>query len=423
MLKVVLIIATFMKILLMIDRWLKDKIRLDPSKKHVILIKGPRNSGKSVLLRALFSEHDPSVHWIDGDCLSHREFYSGVEMNGNHNFMDGKEVIIIEQVQRFEDPARTIHQIFERFSFTHLVITASVSIDLFSGYHSLQDFNYEELILHPVSYTELTREFGKTVEDRFFEDRLRFGCYPVIVEDNHANRMEIMNSLIDDFLCKDLFANDRIKKNAILTRLLKLLAERIGEIISFNDLAKNTGVDKETIERYIDALERAYIIFQLNTFSGNSKLELKKSRKIYFFDNGIRNAILSDFSPIHERKDVKVLIENYLLSERVKYNYSRGYFPRLGFWKTVQQLEVSYLEQGDHLMEAFVLHDINNLISRSLKAFSKSYPEAQITRIDPKGISKFISNDYNSYENEKEYNNKRINTRKDIEDQSEWEVD
>jgi predicted AAA+ superfamily ATPase len=196
--------------------------------------------------------------------------------------------------------------------------------------------------------------------------------------------------LSDSYLYKDLFAYEGIKKPSLLQKLLKALALQLGNEVSYNELSRLIGADKETVERYIDLLVKAFVIFTLPGFSRNLRTEIRKSRKIYFLDNGIRNAILSNYTPIGLRTDSGALWENFLLSERRKLNSYQDYYGGIYFWRTTQQQEIDYLEEQDNIMNAYEFKWGQGKQKQVPLTFSRAYPHSSFQSINPENFKNFV---------------------------------
>ena len=194
---------------------------------------------------------------------------------------------------------------------------------------------------------------------------------------NPGNEKKILSALSDSYLYKDLLSYHKLKKPIILQNLLKALALQLGNEVSYNELAKTIGADKETVERYLELLEKSYVIFRLNAFSRNVRNELKKSRKIYFYDNGIRNAILGNYTPIELRQDVGALWENFLISERYKLLNDTGFYGFRYFWRTTAQQEIDYLEEIDGKLNAYEFKWKTKGSHRIPKTFINSYTKTE----------------------------------------------
>jgi predicted AAA+ superfamily ATPase len=235
-----------------------------------------------------------------------------------------------------------------------------------------------------VSHTSLLEEL------RLIPHRMIYGYYPEVVS-NPGKEQIILKELSDSFLYKDILSFESINKPDKIVRLLKALAYQIGSQVSFNELAQLVGLDAKTVERYIDILEKSYIIFRLSTFSRNLRNELKSSRKIYFWDLGIRNLLISDLSQLENRTDVGPLWENFTIAERLKRNIYNNSIAQFWFWRTQQQKEIDYLEEENGQLNAYEFKWNDKKANvRVPESFTKAYPEATFHVITPKNADEFL---------------------------------
>jgi len=234
---------------------------------------------------------------------------------------------------------------------------------------------------------ELASNFGRLEETRQLEQRLIYGAYPEIVT-NPADAEDHLKLLSGSYLYKDLFILEKINKPVILDKVVRALALQIGSEVNYNELGKTVEADKKTVERYIDLLEKAFVVFRLPAFSRNVRNEIKKGKKIYFFDCGIRNAVIGNFNKLHTRNDVGALWENYLVSERIKLIY--GSQIKSFFWRTVQQQEIDYIEQLDDKLSAYEFKWSEAKKAKISKTFTNAYPETKNYIIAKKNYENFL---------------------------------
>jgi uncharacterized protein len=246
-----------------------------------------------------------------------------------------------------------------------------------------------EYELYPFSFQELSNHTNLVQELSNLENRLVFGCYPEVV--NHSgNAREYLESLAESYLFKDIFTWQQIKKPEKLLKLLQAIAFQVGNEVSYNELGNMVGLDNQTVENYITTLERAFVIFRLQPLSMNLRKELKTKRKIYFYDNGIRNAIIAQFSPIETRTDIGALWENYFISERLKMNAYNGIKVNSYFWRTSDQQEIDYIESRDGVYQTFELKWNPNKSPKLSKTFASAYPNNSYNVINRQNYFEFL---------------------------------
>jgi len=243
--------------------------------------------------------------------------------------------------------------------------------------------------MYPISFQEMVNHHGLLDELRLLPHRLIYGYYPDVV--NHpGNEKEILKQLSDSYLYKDILLTGQIKKPEALVKLLQALAFQVGSQVSYHELAQVCGLDGKTIEKYMMLLEQSYIIFRLTSFSRNLRNELKKSRKIYFYDNGIRNALIANFNQIENRTDIGALWENYLVSERVKYLAYQQKWVNHWYWRTTEQQEIDYLEEENGKLTAYEFKWSPIAKVSIPNAFKQSYPLAEINIIHRENFHQFL---------------------------------
>ncbi|MEA1887137.1 MAG: ATP-binding protein, partial [Bacteroidota bacterium] len=262
------------------------------------------------------------------------------------NIIGLNKLIVIDEAQRVKDIGLTLKLIIDNFQGIQLIVTGSSALELSNNINEPLTGRKFEFYLYPFSSCELREVNGQFEETKNLSTRLVYGMYPDVIN-NPGNERLILNNLASSYLYRDALTYQEIRKPELLDNLLGALALQISSQVSYNELAQLLGTDPDTISRYIRLLEKAYIIFRLNSFSRNLRNELKRSRKIYFYDNGIRNAIIGNFNNPDNRDDTGALWENFLISERIKYYQYNNLFAQRYFWRTAQQQEIDYVEEID----------------------------------------------------------------------------
>jgi len=270
-----------------------------------------------------------------------------------------------------------------------LFVSGSSSLDLANKINEPLTGRKWEYMMYPVSFGEMVNYHGLLTEKRLIPHRVICGYYPEVVM-NGGNEKEILKLLTDSYLYKDIFNWEEIKKPDKLQKLLQALAYQIGSQVSFSELAQICGLDVKTIERYILLLEQCFVIFRLGSFSRNLRNELKFSKKIYFYDNGVRNSLIANFTPSTNRQDIGALWENFLVSERKKKMAYAQIWHNSWFWRTNEQKEIDYIEETDGILKAFEFKWSENTKYKVPKAFSNSYPDTAVDLITPSNIEKFL---------------------------------
>jgi ATPase len=331
--------------MIMIKRRLESIITEKLYDGKAILLMGPRQVGKTTLLKMLFTGRD-DVLWLNGDELDVQRLFDNVSATRLKAIFGNKKVIVIDEAQRIADIGLRVKLVTDQIPDVQLVATGSSSFDLANKMNEPLTGRKWEYKMYPLSFGEMVDEHGLLEEKRMVPHRLVYGYYPEVVM-RPGEEQEILRLLSDSYLYKDILALDQISKPDSLVKLLQALAFQIGSQVSYNELAQLCGLDSKTVEKYVILLEQSYVIFRLNSFSRNLRNELKSSKKIYFYDNGIRNALVANFSQVENRTDVGALWENFLISERKKFLHYTKQWNNSWFWRTKEQKEIDLIEERD----------------------------------------------------------------------------
>ncbi|MGV8133615.1 MAG: ATP-binding protein [Mangrovibacterium sp.] len=335
----------------MIPRLLETTIRSKLNQSKAIILVGARQVGKTTLLKSLFQDRDDTL-WLNADELDVQNLFSTISSSRLKAIIGKKKNIIIDEAQRVRDIGLRLKLITDSIPEVQLIATGSLSFDLANKVNEPLTGRKWEYQLFPLSFAEMVNHHGLLEEKRLLPHRLIYGYYPDVVT-HQGSEKEILKQLSDSYLYKDILMWEQIKKPEKLLKLLQALAFQIGSQVSYNELGQLCGLDSKTVEKYVQLLEQTYIIFRLGSFSKNLRNELKYSKKIYFYDNGIRNALIARFDQPESRTDVGALWENYLVSERIKYlNYSNKWV-NYWFWRTREQKEIDFIEESEGKISAY----------------------------------------------------------------------
>lgn len=354
-----------------------------------IIIMGPRQAGKSTLLAELVKQTDRKYILLDCDEPDIRQLLTGATSTALKNLIGDAALVLIDEAQRVKNIGLTLKLFTDKIPGVQVVVTGSSSFELSNEINEpLTGRKYEYLML-PLSTAEMVRHHGVLNEKRLLQTRLVFGMYPEVVS-KPGKEVELLKGMATSYLYKDIFTFHDVRKPEMLEQLLKALALQVGSEVSYNELAQITGSDQLTVQRYIDLLEKSFVVFRLPAYSRNLRNELTKSRKIFFYDNGIRNAVLGNYTLLPARTDVGKLWENFLVSERLKWlQLNRSYTLRY-FWRTTEAREIDYLEEFDGKLLAFEFKwDPDRKVSFP-KPFLTAYPEAETQAVHPDNYPDFL---------------------------------
>lgn len=374
----------------MIQRQLTSIIEKKLSKKKALIIMGARQVGKSTLLNMLFKDSNLKILFLDGDEPDIREMLSSITSTQLKMLIGNAGVVVIDEAQRIKNIGITLKLIVDKIPNVHLIVSGSSALELAGGLNEPLTGRKYEFQLMPLSTQEMINHHGFLEEKRLLNHRLVFGFYPDIVMNPGDEQINLKN-LVNSYLYKDVFSFRDVRKPEIVEKLIKAIALQLGSEVSYNELAQITGCDTATVQRYIDLMEKTYIVFRLPSLSRNVRNELKKSRKIYFYDNGIRNAVIGNLNNISLRNDIGALWENFLVSERRKFLENNQMGAESYFWRTKQQQEIDLIEDLNGHLNAFEFKWNSEKEGRFPKTFREAYPNHTSKTIHPDNYLEFLT--------------------------------
>ena len=373
----------------MVERHIQSSIQSQLGGGKAIVIMGARQVGKSTLLRQMLGERQ-DVIWMNGDDLDIQELFSCITSTRIRAILGSKRLLVIDEAQRISDIGLRLKLITDQVPDVQVIATGSSSFELASKVNESLTGRKREFRMYPLTFGEMVQHTQFLDEVRMIPHRMVYGYYPEVVC-NPGDERAILKELSDSYLYKDILSLDSINKPDKLVRLLKALALQIGSQVSYNEIGTLIGLDSKTVERYVDILEKSFIVFRLGTFSRNLRNELKASRKIYFWDLGIRNAVIGNLAQIENRTDAGELWENFVIAERMKRNAYKGSFAQSYLWRIRQQHEIDYLEEEDGILYAFEFKwNLRKANVKCPESFKTAYPEALYKVITPENIEEFL---------------------------------
>ena len=353
-----------------------------------IVIIGARQVGKTTLLKDCLREKE-HVLWMNGDNMETRTLLGNISVERYRSMLENNDIVVIDEAQRIEDIGLKCKLLTDNFPNVQLIVTGSSSLDLANKVNEPLTGRKWEYKLFPLSYGELSAHLGAMQEWEKLPIRMVYGCYPDVVC-NPGNEREVLNNLTDSYLYKDVLIWERIKRPEKVVRLLQALAYQVGSEVSTNELSRMVELDRSTVEKYINLLEQAQVIFRLGAFSRNLRSEIKAGRKIYFYDNGIRNALIGNLSHLDARADVGALWENYMVSELLKKNNYDLTYAKSYFWRTTQQQEIDYIEECDGKMKAYEFKWNPTKKAKVSKTFLTAYPGVEVQTVTRENYMDFL---------------------------------
>lgn len=367
-----------MEIPRLLERTLNNQI----GKQKVIMLYGTRRVGKTTLIEGIAQKHAKDVLFLQGEDVQVAALLEQRTIANYQRLINKRKIIIIDEAQAIPEIGRILKLMIDNIKGITIIATGSSSFDLVAA--AGEPLVGRQLVYHlyPIAQAELSSIEDLLATHSNLEQRLIYGSYPELWQLETATEMEdYLKSLVSSYLLKDILAYENVKGADILYKLLQLLAFQIGSEVSTVELGKNLQLNKLTVERYLDLLSKVFIIYPLSGYSKNLRKEVSKSKKWFFYDNGLRNALINNFSPISQRDDIGQLWEQYFLSERRKYNAYKGYHPQYYFWRTYDQQEIDLIEVSSKQEITAFECKWKDAPIRTPIAFANAYPEATFTGV------------------------------------------
>ncbi len=358
-------------------------------KGKALLVFGPRQVGKTTFVQQLVADTNKKTLILNGDESDVIALFESPNVLKLKNIIADNEILVIDEAQRIINIGIALKIIVDQIKNVQVIATGSSSFELANQLNEPLTGRKYEMHLYPIAFSEMVNHEGLINEKRALEQRLIYGSYPEIIT-NPIDAKEHIKLIANSYLYKDLFLLEQIAKPVLLQKIVKALVLQIGSEVNYNELSQLTQIDNKTVEKYIDLLEKAFVVFKLPALSGNVRNEIKKGKKIYFYDNGIINAVTGNFNPIAQRTDVGALWENYVISERIKHLNIQQSEVESYFWRTTQQQEIDYIEKNQ---EELLACEIKWNVNAKLKipaTFTGNYPNVSSKIITPNNYEEFL---------------------------------
>jgi len=370
----------------MISRYLTPKLESRLCSGKAIIIVGPRQVGKTTLIKNLLEN---KAHlFLDGDDPTVRILLTNPNTEQLKNIIGKHKLVFIDEAQRIENIGITLKIMTDQFNEVQLIVSGSSAFELNNQLNEPLTGRKWEYQLFPISWKELEGSIGFVKSIQQLELRMIYGMYPDVIN-RAGDEKEVLKQLADSYLYKDVLAFGGIRKPEILEKLLQALALQIGNEVSYNELAQLLGIDKNTVSTYIDILEKAFVIFKLKSFSRNLRNEIKTNQKIYFYDTGIRNMVIGNFNALELRQDKGALWENFLISERMKKIHYEGSLAKPYFWRTVQQQEIDYVEETEGRITGYEIKWNTTAKVKIPRLFTETY-KAETVVLTRENFNRFL---------------------------------
>ena len=372
------------------NRYLETRTEAVLKKGKVFVLYGPRRVGKTELIRKLIAGVEGKVFTGTGDNQEVRELLSAQKLSQLQSAFGSYQLVFIDEAQRIPEIGFGLKLLIDHFPEMIILVTGSSSFDLSNKIGEPLTGRNTLRTLFPVSVLELNEQFGGMYVLQKLEELLVYGAYPEVLNASSLDdKKEYLMSIRDSYLLKDVLELENVKNPSKLNDLLKLLAFQIGQEVSLNELSNNLGIAKQSVERYLDLLEKTFVIKKVGGFSRNLRKEIVKTARYYFWDNGIRNALINNFNPISQRDDMGMLWENFLFMERLKTKSYSRIFSNDYFWRTYDRQEIDLVEERDGKLYAFEFKWKPKNV-KAPKAWQDAYPDAEYQVVSKENFLEFL---------------------------------
>lgn len=376
---------------MIIPRSLLSQIESAITPGKVITLYGPRQVGKTTLVTDITARSALRYKLINADELIYREALASQSKRTLGELLGESELLVIDEAQRVPDIGLNLKILVDGFPQAAIIATGSASFDLANKVSEPLTGRSLTFNLYPVSYGELQMVFGAFETRSLLERWLIWGGYPAIVtSESVALRERLLGELVGAYLYRDILEMEGVRRSEKIVDLLRLLAFQIGQEVSLAELATSVAVNRQTVERYLDLLEKVFVIFKVGGFSRNLRKEVTKNARYYFYDNGVRNTLIQNFNLLSLRNDVGQLWENFLMVERRKANQATQRSANTYFWRTYDQKEIDYIEERDGKLYGYELKWQGEMRNATRREFSHAYPNAELMTITRENFKEFI---------------------------------
>lgn len=373
-----------------LPRLIQSQIEKRLFKGKVVIIYGARQVGKTTLVKRIFDKYNGKKLYLNCELLSVQRGLSTPEAEKLKSYLGENKLVILDEAQKITNIGLILKILIDTYPDIQIIATGSSSFDLANKINEPLTGRTHSFILYPFSIAEVKQQNSRFEIEAKLENILRFGFYPEVFflsEDDARSRLDEISS---NYLYKDILSFEGVKKSSLIINLLQMLALQLGNEVSYSEIAKQLGVSRLTVQKYLDLLEQSFVIFTLKSFSRNLRKEISKSVKIYFYDLGIRNNLIQNFNQLEIRNDRGALWENFCIMERIKRNSNNRIFANCYFWRTYTQKEIDYIEERDGKLFAFEFKWSANK-KKIPKEFLNTYDNSEFETINRENYWEFVN--------------------------------
>jgi len=373
------------------NRTIEISIKKSFFKNQVIVLYGPRRVGKTTLVKKIIAESElPSVYY-QADDPQVRDSFTNKSVPELFNLIKNYKIVVIDEAQNILNIGTTLKLIVDNYPEIQIIATGSSSFELSNRINEPLTGRKKVFFLYPFSLDEVTRTSNPIEKKSILKDILRFGLYPQVYTSSTPEKKEMLDEIASSYLYKDILSFEKLKYPTALESLLRALAYQLGSEVSFSNLGNLLNLDQFTVQKYLELLEKAFVIFRLNNYSTNKRKEVKQSRKYYFYDLGIRNWLVKNYDDLELRTDIGGIWENFCILERAKYlDYSRGSTNKY-FWRNYNNQEIDYIEEYSGKLNGYEFKWGLNKKSKMPENFLTNYPGSSLMKVDPDSFWQFYN--------------------------------
>ena len=373
-----------------IERLLQTLLQNSLLPGKVVVLYGPRQVGKTTLAKALLQTINRRTRYINADELLYRDALASQNRQTLDAVLADAEVLIIDEAQRVPDIGLNLKILIDNHPAITILATGSASFELANKVNEPLTGRKLTFTLYPLSYPEISQALGAFETRAALERWLIWGGYPEIVTSPTHLRERLLGELVGSYLFRDLLELEGIRRADRLVDLLRLLAFQIGHEVSLSELAANLSINRQTVERYLDLLEKVFVIYRVGGFSRNLRKEITKNARYYFYDHGVRNSLIQNFNGLALRNDMGELWENFLMTERMKAHEYAGHLVNRYFWRTYDQKEIDLIEEQGGKLSGFEFKWSGAVKKATVQEFLAAYPMAEVTTISQENFVDFL---------------------------------
>lgn len=365
-----------------IERYILKGFDKKLKKQKVLLVFGARRVGKTHLIKQFLKNRKESYVYLNGEDIQTHELLSRQSVENYRQLMGDKKLLFIDEAQKIQQIGEKLKLMVDEIENLKVIVSGSSSFDIIQSVGEPLTGRKTTYHLYPFSEEELAPYEKASEQADKLKERLIFGVYPeMYLMDNKDDKEEYLNEMVSSYLLKDILIYDNIKNAQKIYNLLKMIAFQIGSEVSFQELGKKLGISKNTVERYLDLLTKVFILHRVDGYSKNLRKEITKSPRYYFIDNGLRNAVISNFNGLEQRNDIGQLWENYWISERIKFQEYHKVYSTNHFWRTYNQQEIDWVEDRDGKLFAFELKWSKEK-TKIPSQWAKAYPGSEFNTVN-----------------------------------------